>query len=42
MAKKTVRKLMASLTKDAGDMASKTKVLRTKFTVDPMNNFLHL
>ena len=42
MTRKTVRKRIASLTKDAGKIAFKTKVLRTKFTVDPLNNFLHL
>jgi hypothetical protein len=42
MTRKTVRKRMTSLIIDAGDMEFKTKVLRTKFTVDPLNNFLHL
>ena len=32
---------MASLTKDAGDMALNSKVLRTKLTVVPLNNLLH-
>jgi len=41
MTRKTVRKRMTSLTKDASDMAFKTKVLRTKFKVDPLNNFLN-
>ena len=42
MTRKTVRKRMASLTIDAGDMTFKTKVLRTKFKVeDTLNSFLH-
>ena len=42
MTRKTVRNRMTSLTKDAGDMAFKTKVLRTKFRVDEtLNSFLH-
>jgi hypothetical protein len=42
MTRKTVRKRMASLTKDAGKIAFKTKVLRKKFKVDDtLNSFLH-
>ena len=42
MTRKTVRKRMASLTKDAGRMAFKTKVLRTKCRVDDtLKSFLH-